>query len=69
MYARQTGVKDVDRAVAFLYHIGGCAREDVLCQPEQVRQDGKALVALLLRRFGSPETMHSLGTAYHARMQ
>ena len=54
MYANQTGVKDADRAVALHYHIGGCAREEVLCQPERVRQDGKALVALLLRRFGSP---------------
>ena len=51
MYARQTGVKDVDRAVALLDHLGGCATEEVLCQPERVRQDGKALVALLLLRF------------------
>ena len=41
----------------------------MICQPERVRQDGKALVALLLRRFGPPETVDSLGTAFHARMQ
>ena len=52
-----------------LYHIGGCAREEVLCQPERVRQDGKALVVLLLQRFGPPETVHSLGTALQAQMQ
>ena len=57
VYARQTGVKDVDRAVALLDHLGGCAREEVLCQPERVRQDCKALVALLLLRFGPPETV------------
>ena len=68
MYVRQTGVKDADRAVVLLYHLGGRAREEVLCQPERVRHDCKALVALLLRRFGPPETLHSLGTAFHARM-
>ena len=69
MYARQTGVKDVDRAVALLYHIGGRARDDVLCQTERVRQDGKAMVALDRLRFGPPETVHSLSTVFHARMQ
>ena len=69
MYAHQTGVKDADRAVVLLYHLGGRATEEVLCQPERVRQDCKAMVALLLRRFGPPETMHSLGTAFHARVQ
>lgn len=69
VYARQTGVKDVDRAMALLDHLGGCAREEVLCQPERVRQDCKALVALLLLRFGPPETVPSLSTAFHGRMQ
>ena len=69
VYARQTGVKDVDRAVALLDHLGGFAREEVLCQPERVRQDCKALVALLLLRFGAPETVPSLSTAFHGRMQ
>ena len=69
MYARQTGVKDADRAAVLLYHLGGRAMEEVLCQPERVRQDCKALVALLLWRFGPPETVHSLGTAFHARIQ
>ena len=69
MYARHTGVKDVDRAVALLDQLVGCAREEVLCQPERVRQAGKALVALLLLRFGPPETVHSLGTTFHARIQ
>ena len=67
--ARQTGVKDVDRAVALLDHLGGCAREEVLCQPERVCQDCKALVVLLLLRFGPPETVPSLSTAFHGRMQ
>ena len=69
MYARQTGVKDADRALVLLYHLCGRAREEVLCQPERVHQDCNALVALLLRRFGPPATVHSLGTAFHARMQ
>ena len=69
VYARQTGVKDVDRAVALLDHLGGCAREEVLCEPERVRQDCKALVALLLLLFGPPETVPSLSTAFHGRME
>ena len=69
VYARQTGVKDVDRAVALLDHLGGFAREEVLCQPERVRQDCKALVALLLLRFGPPETVPSLSKAFHGRVQ
>ena len=52
-----------------LDQLGGCAREEVLCQPERVRQACKAWVALLLLCFGPPETVHSLGTTFHARMQ
>ena len=33
-----------------------------------MRQDCKALVALLLLRFGPPETIHSISTSFHARM-
>ena len=61
MYARHTGVQDADRVVALLYHIGGCAREDMICQPERVRQDGKALIALLRLRFGPPENAIIIG--------
>ena len=69
MYARQTGVKDSDRALVLLYLLGGRAREEVLCQPERVRQDGKALDTLLLLHFGPPETVHLPSTAFHARKQ
>ena len=69
MYARQTGVTDPDRAVALLYTLGGCAREKVFYQPERMRPDCKALVALLLQHFGPPEMVHSVSTAFHARMQ
>ena len=62
-------MKDVDRAVALLDHLGGFARDEVLCQPERVHQDCKALVALLLLRFGPPETVPSLSLAFHDRMQ
>ena len=62
-YARHTGVKDADRSVALLYHLGGYAMEEVFCQPGRVRQNCKALVALLLRRFGPPETIQSHRTS------
>ena len=69
MYTRQTGVKDADRALVLFCHIGGYASEEVFCQSERVRQAGNALVALFLRRFGPPETVHSLSKAFHARME
>ena len=69
VYARQAGVQNADRAMAILDHLGGCAREEVLCHPDAVRHDYKALVTLLQLRFGPPETVPSLSTAFHARMQ
>ena len=54
--------------MALLDHLGGCAREEVLCQPEQVRQYCKALVALLLFRFGPSETLPSLSEAFYGRI-
>ena len=62
-------MKNVDRAVALFDHIGGCDREEVLCQPERVHQDCKELVALLLLRFGPPEMLPSPSTALYGRMQ
>ena len=62
-------MQNTDRAMAILDHLGGCAREEVLCHPDTVRHDYKALVALLKLRFGPPETVPSLSTAFPARMQ
>jgi len=69
VYARLEEVSDVDRAVVILDHLGGCAREEVLCHPDAVRRDYGALVALLKLRFAPFKTVHSLSTEFHAREQ
>ena len=61
MYARQTGVRDADRPVALLYHLGGCAREEVLCQPERVRQGIGCFASAAFRSTGDGSfTRHSI---------
>ena len=50
-------------------YLGGCAKEEALCQPEEVRRDFGALVSLLRRVFGPWETVTSLQAEFYARMQ
>ena len=69
IYARQLGVSGDDRTVVLLDHLGGCAKEEVLCHPLAMRQSMKSLTALLRSRFGPLETVHSLQAGFHARMQ
>ena len=69
VYVRQTGVSDVDKAVVLLDHLGGCVREELLCHPDMVQCAYDALVALLKLRFAPHETVHSLRTEFHARVQ
>ena len=64
-YARQTGVKN--HAAMILDHLGGKARDEVLCHPEAVGLDYQLLVDLLTRMFGPPETtVPSVNAAFHA---
>ena len=67
--ARQMGVSEDDRAVILLDHLGGCAKEEVLCHPLAMRQSVESLVALLRSRFGPLESVHSLHAAFLERMQ
>ena len=69
VYARQAEVSDVNKAVVLLDHLGGCAREEVLCHPDAVRNDYGALVALLKLHFAPHETVHSLSAEFYARVQ
>ena len=69
VYARQMGVSENDRAVVMFDHLGGCAKEEVLCHPNAMRQSVESLTALLRSRFGPMETVPSLHAAFHARMQ
>ena len=69
MFVRQCGVPEGERAVVLVDYLGGCAKEEALCQPEEVRRDVGALVSLLRRVFGPWETVTSLQAEFYARMQ
>ena len=69
VYVRHTGVNDTVKAVVLLDHLGGCAREEVLCHSDMVQCDYDALVALLKLRFAPHETVHSFSIEFHARVQ
>ena len=68
-YARQAGVANADRAMTIFDHLGGCARDEVLCHPEAIRLNCDSLVKLLTLRFGPTESVPSLSTTFHARLQ
>ena len=69
VFVRQCGVPEGERAVVLVDYLGGCAKEEVLCHPEEVRRDFGALVSLLQRGFGPWETVTSLQAEFYARMQ
>ena len=69
VFVRQRGVSEGERAVVLVDYLGGCAREEVLCHPEEVRRDFGALVSLLRRVFGPRDTVASLQAEFYARMQ
>ena len=62
-------MSDVDKAVVMFDHLGGCAREEVFCHSDAVRNDYGALVALLKLHFAPHETVHSLSAEFCAQVQ
>ena len=50
-------------------YLGGDAKDEVLCCPDEVRRDFGALVSLLRRMFGSLQTVTSLYAEFYSRMQ
>ena len=60
VFVRQCGVPEGGRAVVFVDYLGGCAKQEVLCHPDEVRRNFGALVSLLRRVFGPWETVTSL---------
>ena len=52
VFVRQCGVPEGERALVLVDYLGGCAKEEVLCHPDEVRRDFRALVSLLRRVFG-----------------
>ena len=69
VFVRQCGVPEGERAVVLVDYLGGCAKEEVLCHPVEVRRDVGALVSLLRRVFGPWETVTLLQAEFYARMQ
>ena len=64
-YAGQAGEKDTVRAVVLLDHLGGCAREEVLCQPDMVQEQpvarqGRALSPVNSRLLEIAQTQQEL---------
>ena len=66
---RQCGVPEAERAMALIDNLGGCARDEVLCHPDEVRRDFGALVSLLRRVFGPRETVTSLYAEFYSRVK
>ena len=60
VYTRQMGHTDAAKATALIDHLGGAAKEEVLCASEAVKGDYVELTSLLRKRFGPAETLHSL---------
>ena len=69
VFVRQCGVPEAERAMALIDNLGGCAKEEVLCHPCEVRRDFGALVSLLRRVFGPRETVTSLYAEFYSRVQ
>ena len=69
VFVRQCGVPEAERAMALIDNLGGCARDEVLCHPDEVRRDFGALVSLLRRMFGPWQTVTSLYAEFYTRMQ
>ena len=69
LYVRQCGVAEGDRAVLLVDYLGGCAKEEALCYPDEVRRDFGVLVSRLRRVFGPWETVTSLYADFYSRMQ
>ena len=67
---RQCGVSEGEkRAVVLIDYLGGDAKDEVLCRPDEVRRDFGALVSLLRRVFGPMQTVTSLYADFYSRMQ
>ena len=69
VFVRQCGVPGMSERWCWWTTFCGCAKEDVLCHPDEVRRDFGALVSLHRRVFGPWETVTSLYAEFYSRMQ
>ena len=68
-YSRSLNLTEKEQVEATLDHLGGAAREEVLCCPEGERDTAPKMGALLRSRFGASESLGSLNSAFYARTQ
>ena len=58
-----------ERVVVLVDYLGGCANQEVLCHPDEVRRDFGTMVSLLRRVFAPWENVTSLYADLYSRMQ
>ena len=68
-YARQLGLSEKEKVDVAIDHLGGPAREEVLCCPKGERDNISKLTSLLTLRFGATESLQSLHATFYARRQ
>ena len=69
LYIRQNGFTGDAKLAALTGNLGGSAREEYLCAPNNIKQDYSKLISLLKKRFGPAEGLSSLSAAFNARVQ
>ena len=70
VFVRQCGVSEGEkRAVVLIDYLGGDAKDEVLCRPDEDRRDFGALVSVLRLVFGPLQTVTSLCAQFYSRMQ
>ena len=68
-YCRHYQLKDAAKAQSLVDHLGGVAKEEVLCREERILKDFDQLVAVLRSLFGAVDTVQSLTAEFHSRRQ
>ena len=69
LYARQLGLGEDETVGAAIDHLGGDARDEVLCSPPRERDTLPKLVGLLRRMMGPPVSLATLTSTLYARTQ
>ena len=57
------------KAQALIDHVGGIAKEEILCRDESVREDYDELVLILKSQFCPVESLQTLSASFHSCVQ
>ena len=68
-YIRQLDLSKGEQVSVAVDHLGGVAREEILCCPKEEKDTLEKVLTLLRRRFGSPETVQTLNCTFYSRVQ